>query len=59
MQKAIVQKVLDASPDDFDLDAFIEEVYLLRKIEIGEEQIASGKCVPHEDAKKRLKKWLA
>lgn len=59
MQKVKVQRVLDAFPDDFDLDAFIEKVYLLRKIEIGEQQISSGKCVPHEDAKKRLEKWLA
>jgi len=59
MQKARVQQALDASPDDFELDAFMEKVYLLRKIEIGEEQISSGKCVPHEDAKKRLEKWLA
>ena len=59
MQKAKVQQVLDASPDDVDLDAFIEKVYLLRKIEIGEEQVASGKCVSHDDAKKRLEKWLA
>ena len=59
MQKATVQQALDAFPDDFDLDVFLEKIYLLRKIEIGEQQVASGKLIPHEDAKKRLEKWLA
>ncbi len=59
MRKARVQQVLDAFPDDFDFDVFMEKIYLLRKIEIGEQQVALGKCIPHEDAKKRLQKWLA
>ena len=59
MQKAKVQQVLDAFSDDFDLDVFMERIYLLRKIEIGEQQVALGKCISHEDAKKRLEKRLA
>ena len=59
MQKEKVQQVLDAFPEDIDVDAFMEKVYLLRKIEIGEQHVAMGKCVSHEDAKKRLEKWLA
>ena len=59
MQKEKVQQVLDAFSDDVDLDAFLEEVYLLKKLELGEQQIASGEVVSHTDAKKRLEKWLA
>ncbi len=59
MQKEKVQQVLDALPDDIDVDAFMEKVYLLRKIELGEQQIALGKVVSHAEAKNRLEKWLA
>ncbi len=59
MLKERVQQVLDALPEDINIDEFMEKVYLLQKIEIGERQIESGETVPHEDAKKRLEKWLA
>jgi predicted transcriptional regulator len=58
MQKQRVQQLLDAFPEDVDLDAFLERVYVLEKIEIGERQIASGETIPHDEAKQRLQKWL-
>lgn len=58
MQKQKVQQVLDTFPDEVDLDAFLAKVYLQKKIETGEQQIATGEVVSHEDAKKRLEKWL-
>jgi hypothetical protein len=59
MQKQRVQHLLDAFPDDVNVDEFPEKVYLLEKIEIGERQIEAGETISHEDAKKRLEKWLA
>jgi predicted transcriptional regulator len=58
MQKEKVQQVLDTFPNDVDVDAFLEKVYLQRKIETGEQQIAAGEVVSHEEATKRLDKWL-
>lgn len=58
MQKEKVQQLLDTFPEDVDVDAFLEKVYLLRKIETGEQQIKAGEVVSHEEAKKRLDKWL-
>ncbi len=58
MQKEKVQQLLDASPDDIDMDAFMEKVYLLRKIELGELQVEAGELISHKNAKKRLEKWL-
>jgi hypothetical protein len=58
MQKLKVQQILDAFPEDVDLDAFLEKAILLEKIEIGERQIANGETFTHEEAKQRLKKWL-
>jgi predicted transcriptional regulator len=59
MQKQRVQRVLDAFPEDVNVDEFLEKVYLLQKIETGERQIEAGETVSHEDAKQRLQKWLA
>jgi len=59
MQKERIQQVVDSMPDEVDVDELVEKLYLLRKIEIAEGQLADGKGVSHEDAKKRLEKWLA
>jgi hypothetical protein len=52
MQKQRVQQLLDSFPDDVNVDAILEKVYLLDKIEAGD-------TVPHDEAKRRLQKWLA
>jgi hypothetical protein len=41
-----------------DLEAFIDKLYLLRKIEIAEAQIASGDVIDHEEVKRQLAQWL-
>ena len=59
MRKEKVQQVVSALPEEVDVDALMEKLYLLRKLEIAEEQLARGQGISHEDAKKRLEKWLA
>ncbi|MEM8865016.1 MAG: hypothetical protein AAGF31_05665 [Planctomycetota bacterium] len=59
MRKEKVQAALDAFDEEVDIDAFLEKVYLLRKIELGEQDIEAGRVVPHKDAKQRLDRWLA
>jgi hypothetical protein len=58
MEKGQIQQVLNQLPDPVDIDEFVEKLYLLRKIEIGEQQLAAGKGISHEEAKKRLEPWL-
>lgn len=58
MQKEKVLQVLETFQDDVDLDSFLEKVYLMEKIEVGEKQIAAGEVVSYESAKQRLQKWL-
>ena len=60
MLKEKVQQLVGDLPEevDVDVDALVEKLYLLEKIELGERQLAEGKGVPHEEAKKRLEKWL-
>ncbi|MFZ1932631.1 MAG: hypothetical protein WCB27_06155 [Thermoguttaceae bacterium] len=58
MLKEKVQQVVSELPEDVDVDALAEKLYLLEKIELGERQLAEGKGIPHDEAKKRLEKWL-
>jgi hypothetical protein len=58
MEKGRVQQILDTQPEKLDIDEFVERLYLLRKIEPAEEELARGEGVPHEAAKKRLAAWL-
>jgi hypothetical protein len=54
MQKEKIKQVIDTFPEDVDIDAPLEKLFLLDMIEQGEKQIAEGKGVPHEEVKKKL-----
>lgn len=58
MHKETVKEILDSFPDDVDIDAFMERIYLQKKIDDGERDVSDGRLVAHEDAKQRLAKWL-
>jgi hypothetical protein len=58
VEKQKIEQVLSGLPEDVDVDRFIERLYLLEKIELAEQQIAEGKGISHEVAKKRLEPWL-
>ena len=44
---------------DATFDDVMERIYMLQKIERGRQQIASGEGITHEEAKRRMKRWLA
>jgi hypothetical protein len=58
MRKETIRHVVEALPDEVDVDALVEKLYLLRKLEAAEEQLADGQGISHEDAKKRLQRRL-
>ena len=58
MEKERIQQVVAALPEEVDVDALVEKLYLLDKIEVAEKQLADGEGISHEDAKQRLKPWL-
>jgi hypothetical protein len=57
MEKTKVQQVLDSEPENLDIDAFMERLHLLHKIEVSEAELSAGKGIPHEEVKQRLAKW--
>lgn len=60
MQKDILRQVVDRLPADVevDVDAFFDQVILLEKIEAAERRLANGEGIPHDQAIKRMEKWL-
>jgi hypothetical protein len=56
--KEMAKNLIDTLPDDSTLDDIIHVLYIRAKIEHSEKEILEGKGIPHEEAKKRLEKWL-
>jgi hypothetical protein len=58
MQKERILEVVGSLPDDVDVDSLIERLYVLRRLELAEEEIAAGKLLEQEDVEKRFATWL-
>ncbi|MHC4178628.1 MAG: hypothetical protein ACYSWU_14045 [Planctomycetota bacterium] len=58
MQKESIQQLVAALPEEAEVDAAVEKLYLLKKLEVTEKRLANGKGISREDAKKRLEPWL-
>lgn len=61
MPTTVKEMSLDAIkklPDDSTIDDIMETLYVQRKILIGQDEIDAGKGIPHDEAMKRLDKWL-
>ena len=50
--------IIKSLPEQCTLDDIMEVLWLRRKILIGQQQLLSGQGITHEEAKKRLEKWL-
>ncbi|MBI3662594.1 MAG: hypothetical protein HY234_06030 [Acidobacteria bacterium] len=51
-------KVIENLPEDVSFDDILEELYVQEKIERGLEDVEAGRLISHEEAKKRLARWL-
>ena len=58
MQRDKVLSVMQELPEEVDVDALTERLYLLQKIDDAEKEIAAGKGIPHDEVRRRLAKWL-
>ena len=57
MQREKVLAVIQELPEEVDVDALTERLYLLQKIDDAEKEIAAGKGIPHDEVRRRLAKW--
>lgn len=51
-------RIIQSLPDDCDYEDIQHQIYLWEKVQNGEREIAEGKFVSHEEAKRRLSEWL-
>jgi hypothetical protein len=55
MRKETIRQVIDAMPDDVDLDELLNRLYVLDQIEEGERSLTDEGGIPHEEVKKRFR----
>ena len=56
--KDVAKNVIDALPEDVDMDDIIHALYVNAKFEHGEREIRQGHGIKHDQAKQRLQKWV-
>jgi hypothetical protein len=52
-----VLRAVEEMPDDISFEEVMERIFILQKIERGRQQIAAGEGVPHDQAKRQMKRW--
>jgi predicted transcriptional regulator len=57
-EKEKIEKVIQSLPDDAHIEDAMERLYLIYKVEKGCQQADAGQTISHEEAKRRLQKWL-
>jgi hypothetical protein len=54
MQKETILEVIEAMPEEIDLDQLLNRLYVLDQIEEGERSLAEQGAVPHDEVKQRF-----
>ena len=57
MQKEKVLAVIGECPDELDVDALAEKLYLLQKLEDAESELSAGQGIPHDEVRRRFETW--
>ncbi len=57
--KKDVQAMIKSLPDDCSVEDIQYQLYVMEKVRKGMASIEAGKGIPHEEARKRLRKWLS
>lgn len=62
MQPTIKQNVIEMIerlPDDASVEDIMAELYFRQKVDEGLRQLDAGESIEHEEARRKLGKWLA
>lgn len=58
VEKEIAKQIIDSLPDSATMDDIMHALYVRTKFERGEKEVREGKGIPHDEAKRRLGKWV-
>jgi predicted transcriptional regulator len=56
--KQAVIEMIERLPDDASIEDIMAELYFRQKVDEGLRQLDAGEGVDHEEAKRRLGKWM-
>ncbi|MBI2900402.1 MAG: hypothetical protein HYY17_09460 [Planctomycetes bacterium] len=56
--KELLRVLLDRLPDDTTIEEVQYQIYVLQKIQAGEEDLDAGRVVPHDEVMRDLARWL-
>ena len=56
--KEMAKQVIDSLPADVTMDDIMHALYIRAKCERADCQIEEGKGITHQEAKRRLRRWL-
>ena len=56
--KEEVIKMIKQMPEEASVSDIMAELYFRQKVDSGLKELDDGKGIPHQQAKKRMKKWL-
>jgi hypothetical protein len=56
--KEEVIKMINNLPDEVGYDEIMAEIYFKQKVDKSLVQVEEGKTVSHEEAKKRMSRWI-
>lgn len=56
--KETARQVIDSLPNDATMDDIIHALYVNLKFARGEQEIREGQGVTHEEAKRKMERWL-
>ena len=57
--KEIVEEIVEKLPDDTTLDEVQYRLLVRQKIEQGLADVEAGRVISHDEAKRRMQKWLS
>lgn len=57
MNKRRVMTAINEMPQEFSLDAFMEKLIFIEKVEKGLEQLDAGNTFTHDEVKRKVKEW--
>jgi hypothetical protein len=52
-----VRRAIEEMPDDVSFEDIIERICILQKVERGRQQMAAREEIPHEEARRQIKRW--
>ena len=58
ISKVQIVEAMQSLPDDAGIEQAIERLYVLYKIQRGLDQLDAGEGIGHEEAMRRMAKWL-